>query len=106
MAWIWLLIAGAFEVVWAVGLKYTEGFTRLWPSVITAGAMAVSFVFLAQALKSIPLGTAYAIWTGIGVVGTALLGIVLFEESRDLIRLLCILVIVVGIAGLKLSSSA
>ena len=105
MAWIWLLIAGAFEVVWAVGLKYTEGFTRLWPSVVTVGAMGLSFVFLAQALKSIPLGTAYAIWTGIGVVGTALLGIVLFEESRDLIRLLCILVIVVGIAGLKLSSS-
>ncbi|MCZ6799015.1 MAG: quaternary ammonium compound efflux SMR transporter SugE [Nitrospirae bacterium] len=105
MAWIWLLIAGVFEVVWAVGLKYTEGFTRLWPSVVTIGAMGVSFVFLAQALKSIPLGTAYAIWTGIGVVGTALLGIVLFEESRDLIRLLCIFVIVVGIAGLKLSSS-
>ena len=105
MAWIWLLIAGAFEVVWAVGLKYTEGFTRLWPSVVTVGAMGLSFVFLAQALKSIPLGTAYAIWTGIGVVGTALLGIVLFEESRDLIRLLCIFVIVVGIAGLKLSSS-
>ena len=105
MSWIWLLIAGVFDVVWAVGLKYTEGFTRLWPSVVTIGAMGVSFVFLAQALKSIPLGTAYAIWTGIGVVGTALLGIVLFEESRDLIRLLCIFVIVVGIAGLKLSSS-
>jgi len=106
MAWIWLLIAGAFEVVWAVGLKYTEGFSRLWPSVVTIGSMVVSFVFLAQALKSIPLGTAYAVWTGIGVVGTALLGIVLFEESRDVFRLLCILVIVVGIAGLKLSSSA
>ena len=106
MAWIWLLIAGAFEVVWAVGLKYTEGFSRLWPSVVTIGSMVVSFVFLAQALKSIPLGIAYAVWTGIGVVGTALLGIVLFEESRDVFRLLCILVIVVGIAGLKLSSSA
>jgi quaternary ammonium compound-resistance protein SugE len=106
MAWIWLLIAGAFEVVWAVGLKYTEGFTRLWPSVVTVGAMAVSFVFLSQALKSIPLGTAYAVWTGIGAVGTALLGIFLFEESRDPVRLLCILVIVAGIAGLKLSSSA
>ena len=106
MAWMWLLIAGAFEVVWAVGLKYTEGFTRLGPSVVTLGAMALSIVFLSQALKSIPLGTAYAVWTGIGAVGTVLLGMVLFGESRDLIRLVCIFVIVAGIAGLRLSSSA
>lgn len=106
MAWMWLLIAGVFEVVWAVGLKYTEGFTRLVPSVITVVAMGVSFVFLSQALKSIPLGTAYAVWTGIGAVGTVILGMVLFDESRDFIRLVCIFVIVAGIAGLRLSAPA
>ena len=105
MAWIYLVIAGIFEIVWATGLKYTEGFTRLWPSVGTAIAMAVSVWLLAVALKTIPVGTGYAIWTGIGAAGTAMMGIVLFGESREIVRILCILLIVVGIVGLKLSSS-
>ncbi len=104
MAWTYLTIAGVFEVVWAIGLKYTEGFTRLLPSIWTVGAMALSFLFLAIALKTIPVGTAYAVWTGIGAVGTAALGIFLFGESRDPLRILCILIIVGGIVGLKLSS--
>ena len=104
MAWIYLFIAGLFEVAWAVGLKYTEGFTRLWPSAGTVAAMIVSFLFLAESLKSIPLGTGYAVWTGIGAAGTAVMGIILFNESRDLVRVLCILTIVAAIAGLKLSS--
>jgi len=104
MAWTYLTIAGVFEVVWAIGLKYTEGFTRLLPSIGTVGAMALSFLFLSIALKTIPVGTAYAVWTGIGAVGTAALGIFLFGESRDLLRILCILIIVGGIVGLRLSS--
>lgn len=104
MAWTYLTIAGVFEVVWAIGLKYTEGFTRLLPSIGTVGAMALSFLFLSIALKTIPVGTAYAVWTGIGAVGTAAMGIFLFGESRDLLRILCILIIVGGIVGLKLSS--
>jgi quaternary ammonium compound-resistance protein SugE len=104
MAWLYLSFAGVFEIVWAIGLKYTEGFTRLWPSVGTVTAMAVSFLFLAQALKTIPLGTAYAVWTGIGAAGTAFLGILLFGESRDLFRILCLLLVVAGIVGLKFSS--
>ncbi len=104
--WVILGIAGAFEVVWAVGLKYTDGFSRLWPSVITLVAMAISVYFLAIAVKSIPLGTGYAVWTGIGAAGTAILGIVLFSESADAIRLFCIALIIAGIAGLKLTSSA
>jgi quaternary ammonium compound-resistance protein SugE len=104
MAWTYLTIAGVFEVVWAIGLKYTEGFTRLLPSIGTVGAMALSFLFLAIALKTIPVGTAYAVWTGIGAVGTVALGIFLFGESRDPLRILCILIIVGGIVGLKLSS--
>ena len=104
MAWTYLTIAGVFEVVWAIGLKYTEGFTRLLPSIGTVGAMALSFLFLAIALKTIPVGTAYAVWTGIGAVGTVALGIFLFGESRDPIRILCILIFVGGIVGLKLSS--
>jgi quaternary ammonium compound-resistance protein SugE len=104
MAWIYLLVAGVFEVAWAIGLKYTDGFTRLWPSVGTIAAMAVSFLLLSQALKTIPIGTGYAVWTGVGAVGTALLGMVLFGESRDAIRLLCMLLIVAGIAGLKLTA--
>ncbi len=104
MAWLNLLIAGVFEVVWAIGLKYTEGFTRLWPSVVTLAAMVASIVFLAQALRSIPLGTGYAVWTGIGAVGTAIFGIVLFGESRNLLRLTSIMVIVIGIIGLRLTS--
>ena len=104
MAWLNLFIAGVFEVVWAIGLKYTEGFTRLWPSVGTLAAMTASIGFLAQALKSIPLGTGYAVWTGIGAVGTAIFGIVLFGESRNLFRLTSIMVIVIGIVGLRLTS--
>ena len=104
MAWLNLFIAGVLEVVWAIGLKYTEGFTRLWPSVGTLVAMAASIGFLAQALKSIPLGTGYAVWTGIGAVGTAIFGIVLFGESRNLLRLTSIIVIVIGIIGLRLTS--
>ena len=104
MAWMYLVIAGLFEIAWAIGLKYTEGFTRLWPSAGTVAAMIVSFLFLAESLKSIPVGTGYAVWTGIGAAGTAVMGMILFEESRDLVRILCILTIVAAIAGLKLSS--
>jgi quaternary ammonium compound-resistance protein SugE len=104
MDWLLLIIAGVFEIIWATGLKYTEGFTRLWPSVGTLAAMAVSIVLLAQALRTIPVGTGYAVWTGIGAAGTALMGIVLFGESRYALRLLCIGVIVAGIVGLKFSS--
>lgn len=106
MVWIVLVLAGLFEVVWAVGLKYTEGFTRLWPTVGTVVAMAVSFGLLSQAMKQLPLGTAYAIWTGIGAVGTALVGIVLFGESANPARLACIGLIAAGIIGLKLASPA
>lgn len=102
MAWLILLLAGIFEIAWAVGLKYTEGFTRLWPTIGTVAAMTISLGLLGVALRSLPLGTAYAIWTGVGTIGTALLGIALFHESADPIRLACILLIVAGIVGLKL----
>ncbi|MBU0726582.1 MAG: quaternary ammonium compound efflux SMR transporter SugE [Alphaproteobacteria bacterium] len=104
MAWVALFFAGLFEIGWAVGLKYTHGFTRLWPSLGTIAAMAVSFALLSLALKTLPLGTAYAIWTGIGTIGTALLGIWLFSEPADTLRLACIALIVAGIVGLKLVS--
>jgi quaternary ammonium compound-resistance protein SugE len=103
MAWLLLVIAGLLEVGWAVGLKYTEGFTRLWPSVLTGVALVFSMVLLTLALKTLPIGTAYAVWTGIGAVGTALLGIILFDEPRDFARLACIFLIVLGIVGLKLT---
>ncbi|MBB3169523.1 quaternary ammonium compound-resistance protein SugE [Simiduia aestuariiviva] len=102
MAWLLLLIAGMFEIVWAIGLKQTDGFSRLWPSLLTLAAMALSFTCLALALKSIPIGNAYAIWTGIGAVGVAIAGMVWFGESADIKRLACIALIVIGIAGLKL----
>lgn len=102
--WLSLGIAGVFEIVWAVGLKYTDGFSKLWPSLVTLWAMGISLYFLAQALKTIPLGTGYAVWTGIGAAGTAILGIVLFSESAALIRLFCIALIVGGIVGLKLTA--
>ena len=105
MPWIYLVIAGLLEIGWAIGLKYTEGFTRLWPSLWTAAAMAASVLLLAKALQDIPVGTGYAVWTGIGAVGTAVLGMALFEESRSALRLLCIALIVAGIAGLKLVSA-
>lgn len=102
MAWVLLFIAGLFEVVWAIGLKYTEGFTRLWPSVVTAAAMALSVLFLAQALRTLPVGTGYAVWVGIGAAGTAVMGMILFGESREPLRLLCLALIVAGVIGLKL----
>lgn len=105
MDWFYLFIAGLFEVAWAIGLKYTEGFTRLWPSLLTVVGMALSFLFLAQALKTIPVGTGYAVWTGIGATGTALLGILLFDEPRHIGRIVSIVLIVAGILGLKLASS-
>jgi quaternary ammonium compound-resistance protein SugE len=105
MAWIILLLAGLTEVGWAVGLKYTEGFTRLVPSVLTVACMALSLGLLGLALKTLPIGTAYAVWTGIGTIGTALLGIMLFGESAGALRLACIGLIVAGIVGLKLVSA-
>jgi quaternary ammonium compound-resistance protein SugE len=104
MDWAMLAVAGLFEVAWAVGLKYTEGFSRWWPSVGTALAMAVSVVLLAIAMRTLPVGTAYAVWTGIGAVGTALLGIALFAEPATFARLGCIALIVAGIVGLKLTA--
>jgi len=104
-SWILLLIAGLLEVVWAIGLKYTEGFSKLAPSIITITAMIASVWLLALALKGIPVGTGYAVWTGIGAVGTAILGIVLFNEAATVARLACIGLIVAGIFGLKFFSS-
>jgi len=104
MAWVFLFVAGLFEIIWAVGIKYTHGFTRLWPSLITLAAMVLSVLGLAQALKTLPVGTAYAVWTGIGAAGTAILGMYLFNESREVLRLACIGLIVAGIVGLKVLS--
>jgi len=104
MAWLILFVAGICEIGWAVGLKYTEGFSRLVPSVLTAGAMIVSLVLLGIALKTLPVGTGYAVWTGIGAVGTAILGIILFGESMGPMRLASIGLIVAGIVGLKLAT--
>jgi quaternary ammonium compound-resistance protein SugE len=101
-AWAVLLVAGLCEIGWAIGLKYTEGFTRPVPSAWTLAAMAASVVLLAWSLKTLPVGTAYAVWTGVGAVGTALLGMLLFSESREVARLVCIGLIVAGILGLKL----
>lgn len=102
MEWIHLFIAGIFEISWAIGLKYSHGFTQIIPSVITVICMILSFYFLALALKNLPLGTAYAVWTGIGTLGTVILGIVLFKEPSTAMRLFCILLIMSGITGLKL----
>ena len=104
MAWVYLFVAGGFEIVWATGIKYSDGFTRLWPSVGTVAAMSVSMVCLALAARAIPIGTAYAIWTGIGAVGVAIVGIVLFSEPRDFARLFFIFLIIAGIVGLKLAT--
>jgi len=106
MAWLLLLIAGLLEVGWAIGWKYTDGFTRLWPSVFTGTAMALSVVLLGIAMKSLPVGTSYAVWVGIGAVGTAILGIILFGESASPGRLLSLGLILAGIIGLKLASPA
>ena len=105
MSWVILIVAGLFEVAWAVGLKYTAGFTRLWPSVGTLAAMAVSVLLLAAAMKELPVGTAYAVWTGIGAIGTAILGIYLFGESASVARITCLAMIAGGIIGLKVVSS-
>ena len=102
MAWIALFVAGLFEIAWAIGLKYTEGFTRPLPSTLTVGAMIASVVLLAWAMKTLPVGTAYAVWTGIGAAGTVILGIVLFGEPATVVRLACVGLILAGIVGLKL----
>lgn len=102
MAWFYLIIAGLFECAWAIGLKYTQGFTRLVPSILTVIAMAVSFWLLSTAMKSIPIGTAYAVWTGIGAIGVAILGMILFGESRELLKITSLSLIILGIIGLKL----
>jgi quaternary ammonium compound-resistance protein SugE len=102
MAWVVLFVAGLMEIGWAVGLKYTAGFTRLWPSLGTIAALVVSMGLLGLSLRTLPLGTAYAVWTGIGTVGTAVLGILLFREPATAARLVCIALIVAGIVGLKL----
>ena len=104
MAWVYLLIAAAFEIGWAVGLKYSDGFTKLWPSIFTVIAMVVSLSFLAFAVRTIPVGTGYAVWTGIGAVGTAVLGILLFEEPLTVWRVGCLLLIVGGVVGLKFTA--
>jgi quaternary ammonium compound-resistance protein SugE len=102
MAWILLIFAGILEIGWAIGLKYTDGFTRLWPSVWTILAMVVSMYLLALAARALPIGTAYAVWVGIGAAGTAILGMYLFSEPRDVARILCIVLIVSGVVGLKI----
>jgi quaternary ammonium compound-resistance protein SugE len=105
MAWVYLVLAGFFEIGWAIGLKYTEGFTRLVPSILTGASMIVSVLLLGIALKSLPVGTGYAVWTGIGTIGTAILGIQLFGEPATPMRLASIGLIVAGILGLKLAAS-
>jgi quaternary ammonium compound-resistance protein SugE len=104
MEWIYLIIAGLLETAWAIGLKYTDGFSRPWPSIWTITAMAASFYYLSQALKALPVGTGYAVWTGIGAVGTALLGMIMFGESVAPLRLVSLTLIVLGMIGLKLSA--
>lgn len=104
-AWITLVIAGLFETGWAIGLKYTDGFTKLVPSILTGLSMAISVYLLSRALRDIPVGTGYAVWTGIGALCTAILGMILFNESRDWMRLACLFLIVAGIGGLKLVSN-
>lgn len=106
MPWIYLVLAGLFEIGWAIGLKYTDGFSRLWPTVGTVSAMTVSIVLLAMAVKTLPIGTAYAIWTGIGALGAVILGIVLFGDSASPARLICVALVLTGIIGLKLTSGA
>ena len=103
MAWGMLILAGLFEVVWAIGLKYSNGFSNFWPSVVTVAAMIVSFWLLAMAMKTLPVGTAYSVWVGIGAVGTVILGIVLFGEAMNLARLISVVLIISGVIGLQLS---
>jgi quaternary ammonium compound-resistance protein SugE len=101
MAWLFVFIAGLFEIVWAIGMKYSDGFSRLWPSVVTVVGMLISFFLLSYALKTLPVGTTYAVWTGIGAAGTAVMGMLLFGESREALRLFCIGLIIAGILGLQ-----
>jgi quaternary ammonium compound-resistance protein SugE len=103
MAWLYLTISGLLEIAWALGIKKTEGFTRLWPSVYTLGTMGVGFYLLAKAVRTLPIGTAYAVWVGIGAVGTAVFGILFLGESRSALRLASIALIVLGVVGLRLS---
>jgi len=105
MAWIILVVAGRLEVGWAVGLKYTEGFTRLWPSITTLSAMGASVALMGVAVRTLPVGTVYAVWTGIGTIGTVIVGIVFFGESASFVRLFCVLMIFSGVIGLKLVTS-
>lgn len=104
MNWLILVLAGLFEIVWAIGLKYTDGFTKLWPTVGTVTAMVISVGLLGLAMKSLPVGTAYAVWVGVGAVGTAILGILLFDESANWGRIISLLLIIIGIIGLKLAT--
>ena len=106
MSWLWLFIAGLLEAVWVIGLKRTEGFTRLWPSVITVAAMVASFFLLSHALKTIPVGTGYAVWTGIGVLAAAVFGMVFLDEPRGVARIVCLTLILTGMVGLKLVDAA
>jgi quaternary ammonium compound-resistance protein SugE len=105
LAWVYLFIAGIFEVIWAIGLKYSHGFTKLIPSVITIVGMLISFYLLAQATKSLPIGTSYAIWTGIGALGTVIFGIIFFHEPINMLRVLFLVFILIGILGLKLTTN-
>lgn len=105
MPWVYLLIAGLLEVAWAAGMKYAEGFTRFWPSVFTIIGQIASFYFLAKAMKVLPLGTAYGVWTGIGAVGSVIVGIIAFGDSRDPVRLLFVALILIGLVGLKATST-
>jgi len=102
MSWIYLVIAGLFECGWAIGIKYTDGFTKVVPTILTLLAMTISFWLLSVAMKTIPVGTAYAVWTGIGTIGVAILGMILFGESKEILRIISLLLIIVGIIGLKL----
>jgi len=104
-SWLALLLAGLMEIIWALGIKYSEGFSRLWPSLVTVVAIPLSFMFLSFSLKSVPFGTAYAMWVGIGAVGAALSGMVLFEEPAGMFRLACLMLIITGTIGLKLATA-
>ena len=104
MAWVFIIIASVFEISWAIGLKYTDGLTKVGPTIFTVVTMILSFYFLALGVKDIPIGTGYAVWTGIGAVGTVILGMILFNESKEFVRILFILMIVGGIVGLKLTT--
>ncbi|EMS71231.1 quaternary ammonium compound efflux SMR transporter SugE [Ruminiclostridium cellobioparum] len=105
MAWLYLVIAGIFEIIWAMGLKYSQGFTKLYPSLITLGGMIISFYLLSLATKTLPIGTAYAVWTGIGALGAVILGIFLFRDPVSISRILFLCLILIGILGLKLTSA-